>query len=51
MKVPLLDLRAQFAPIRDEVLSAIVRVCDEQRFIMGPEVAMPWASPREPTRC
>ncbi len=38
MKVPLLDLRAQFAPIRDEVLGAIVRVCDEQRFIMGPEV-------------
>jgi dTDP-4-amino-4,6-dideoxygalactose transaminase len=38
MKVPLLDLRAQFSPIRDEVLAAVVRVCDEQRFIMGPEV-------------
>jgi dTDP-4-amino-4,6-dideoxygalactose transaminase len=38
MKVPLLDLRAQFAPIRDDVLAAIVRVCDGQRFIMGPEV-------------
>ena len=38
MRVPLLDLRAQFAPIRDEVLAAIARVCDDQRFIMGPEV-------------
>jgi dTDP-4-amino-4,6-dideoxygalactose transaminase len=38
VRVPLLDLRAQFAPIRDEVLTAIARVCDDQRFIMGPEV-------------
>ncbi len=38
MRVPLLDLAAQFAPIRDEVLAAIVRVCDSQRFILGPEV-------------
>ena len=38
MKVPLLDLTAQYAPIRDEVLAAIVRVCDSQRFILGPEV-------------
>ena len=38
MKVPLLDLQAQFTPIRDEVLAAIVRVCDSQRFILGPEV-------------
>jgi dTDP-4-amino-4,6-dideoxygalactose transaminase len=38
MKVPLLDLKAQFAPIRDEVLATVMRVCDEQRFIMGPEV-------------
>lgn len=36
--VPLLDLQAQYAPIRDELLGAIVRVCDSQRFIMGPEV-------------
>ncbi len=36
--VPLLDLKPQYAPIRDEVLAAIVRVCDSQRFIMGPEV-------------
>ncbi len=37
-RVPLLDLQAQFQPIRDEVLAAITRVCDSQRFIMGPEV-------------
>jgi dTDP-4-amino-4,6-dideoxygalactose transaminase len=36
--VPLLDLRVQYAPIRDELLAAIARVCDSQRFIMGPEV-------------
>ncbi len=36
--VPLLDLHAQYAPLRDELLAAIVRVCDSQRFIMGPEI-------------
>jgi dTDP-4-amino-4,6-dideoxygalactose transaminase len=36
--VPLLDLVAQYRPIRDELLQAITRVCDNQRFIMGPEV-------------
>ena len=38
VQVPLLDLQAQYAPIRDEVLAAITRVCDSQRFIMGPEI-------------
>ena len=38
MKVPLLDLQAQYAPIRDEALAAIARVCDSQRFIGGPEI-------------
>ena len=37
-QVPLLDLKAQYAPLRDDILSAITRVCDSQRFIMGPEV-------------
>ncbi len=36
--VPLLDLQAQFRPIREDVLAAIARVCDSQRFIGGPEV-------------
>src|SRR5262245_52274137 len=38
MKVPLLDLQAQYRPLRDEILTAIARVCDSQRFIMGPEI-------------
>jgi dTDP-4-amino-4,6-dideoxygalactose transaminase len=38
MAVPLLDLQAQYAPLRDEILAAIARVSDSQRFIGGPEV-------------
>jgi dTDP-4-amino-4,6-dideoxygalactose transaminase len=38
MTVPLLDLRAQYAGIREEVREALDRVCDSQQFIMGPEV-------------
>jgi dTDP-4-amino-4,6-dideoxygalactose transaminase len=37
-QVPLLDLEAQYRPLREEILTAIARVCDSQRFIMGPEV-------------
>jgi dTDP-4-amino-4,6-dideoxygalactose transaminase len=37
-KVPLLDLDAQYRPLREELLAAIARVCDSQRFILGPEV-------------
>ena len=36
--VPLLDLQAQYQPLRGELLAAIERVCDSQRFILGPEV-------------
>jgi dTDP-4-amino-4,6-dideoxygalactose transaminase len=36
--VPLLDLQAQYRPIREDVLAAITRVCDSQRFILGPDV-------------
>jgi dTDP-4-amino-4,6-dideoxygalactose transaminase len=39
MKVPLLDLQAQYLTIRSEVRAAIDRVCDAQLFILGPEVA------------
>src|ERR1700736_917619 len=39
LKVPLVDLQAQYRPLRDEILSAVTRVCDSQRFIMGPEIA------------
>ncbi len=38
MNVPLLDLQAQYRPLRDEILAAITRVADSQRFIMGPEI-------------
>ena len=36
--VPLLDLQRQYAPLRDAILAAIARVCESQRFIMGPEI-------------
>lgn len=36
--VKLLDLDAQYQPLRAEILAAITRVCDSQRFILGPEV-------------
>jgi dTDP-4-amino-4,6-dideoxygalactose transaminase len=36
--VPLLDLKAQYAQIRAEVMPAIERVCASQRFILGDEV-------------
>ncbi len=35
--VPLLDLKAQYEPIRTQILEAVTRVCDSQRFILGPE--------------
>ncbi|HEY3244496.1 MAG TPA: DegT/DnrJ/EryC1/StrS family aminotransferase [Phycisphaerae bacterium] len=38
MKVPLLDLKAQYATIRAEVRAAIDEVCDAQHFILGPQV-------------
>jgi dTDP-4-amino-4,6-dideoxygalactose transaminase len=38
MRVPLLDLKAQYATIRDEVREAVDRVLEGQQFIMGPEV-------------
>ena len=37
--VPLLDLQEQYAPLREAILEAMTRVCDSQRFILGPEVA------------
>jgi dTDP-4-amino-4,6-dideoxygalactose transaminase len=36
--VPLVDLGAQLAAIRDQVDSALARVLDSHRFILGPEV-------------
>src|SRR5512141_2897465 len=39
MPVPLLDLRAQYATIQDEVVGAMMRVVEDQAFILGPPVA------------
>jgi dTDP-4-amino-4,6-dideoxygalactose transaminase len=36
--VPLLDLQAQYRPLRAELLAAVTRVCDSQRCILGDEV-------------
>ncbi len=38
MKVPLLDLRSQYEPLRQEIRQAVDRVCDAQQFILGPAV-------------
>jgi dTDP-4-amino-4,6-dideoxygalactose transaminase len=35
---PFLDLQAQFAGIRAEVLAAVIKVLESQHFILGPEV-------------
>lgn len=37
--VPLLDLKAQYATIRDEIRAAVDGVLESQYFILGPEVA------------
>lgn len=36
--VPTLDLQRQYPQIREEVLAAIKRVCESQRFVLGAEV-------------
>ncbi|WP_031497774.1 DegT/DnrJ/EryC1/StrS family aminotransferase [Bryobacter aggregatus] len=38
-QVPLLDLVAQHAQIREEILAELIPLIDSQRFIMGPAVA------------
>ncbi len=38
MNVPLLDLKAQYATIREEVEAAIAEVMESQHFILGPKV-------------
>jgi len=39
MKVPMLDLKAQYATYKDEALQAINEVCESQSFALGPVVA------------
>ncbi len=38
MQVPLLDLKAQYATIRDEINAAVLEVLESQHFILGPKV-------------
>jgi dTDP-4-amino-4,6-dideoxygalactose transaminase len=38
-QVPLLDLKAQYETIREDIRSVVDRVLESQRFILGPEVA------------
>ncbi|MEJ2032110.1 MAG: DegT/DnrJ/EryC1/StrS family aminotransferase [Deltaproteobacteria bacterium] len=38
MRVPLLDLRAQLAPLREEILEVITEVLDSTCYIMGPHI-------------
>lgn len=39
IRVPLLDLAAQYAPLRDEMHREVLRVLDSQAYILGPEAA------------
>jgi dTDP-4-amino-4,6-dideoxygalactose transaminase len=38
MKVPVLDLKAEYAELRDEILPALDRVCEKSSFVLGEEV-------------
>ena len=38
MNVPLLDLKAQFKPIKNEIMTAVEEIFDTQYFILGPTV-------------
>ena len=38
MQVPLLDLQAQYAAIRDEIRPVLDEICESQHFILGPKV-------------
>lgn len=38
MNVPLLDLKAQYLPIKAEISAAIAEVMESQQFILGPKV-------------
>jgi dTDP-4-amino-4,6-dideoxygalactose transaminase len=38
VKVPLLDLKPQYRALKSELDAAVLRVCESQYFILGPEV-------------
>lgn len=40
MNIPLLDLKAQLEPIRDEIMAAITATVDSTCYIMGPQIEL-----------
>jgi dTDP-4-amino-4,6-dideoxygalactose transaminase len=40
MKVPLLDLKAQYKTIKNDIDSALIRMAESQNLILGPEVEL-----------
>ena len=38
MKIPFLDLKAEYAELRDEILTALDRVCEKSAFVQGEEI-------------
>lgn len=40
MNIPLLDLKAQLDPIRDEIMAAITATVDSTCYIMGPQIEL-----------
>src|ERR1700734_1632993 len=38
MKVPFLNLKSEYAELRDEILPALDRICRDSAFVQGPEV-------------
>ena len=40
MRVPLLDLKDQLAPLRDEIVAAVTEVIDSTQYILGPKVEL-----------
>ena len=38
MKVPVLDLKSEYAELREEILAALDRVCQKAQFVLGEEV-------------
>ena len=39
MQVPMLDLKSQYATIKDEILTAVTEVLESQRCVHGPKIA------------
>ncbi|MBC8526865.1 MAG: DegT/DnrJ/EryC1/StrS family aminotransferase [Candidatus Cloacimonetes bacterium] len=51
MKVPMLDLNAQYEPIKEDVLQAMRDVFDSKKFINGPQIAELESKIAEYCRC